>query len=90
LWPFVAIVLGAVGCFGVLVVHLMLEATHAGVWALAWMAVPALCFCGSIAALFVASRMPVWERLAAIPAGLLGYTPREIKRQAAARLRDPA
>jgi hypothetical protein len=76
-WPFVALVLGAFGCFGLLVVHLMLEATHAGPWGLAWMATLLPLFCGSAIALFMSSGMTARARLAAISAGLLGYSPRE-------------
>jgi hypothetical protein len=75
-WPFIAIVLGAVGCYGLLVVHLILDATDAGAWGLAWMAVPSVFFVGSIGAVLIASGMPVRERLAAIPAAFLGYSPR--------------
>jgi hypothetical protein len=75
-WAFIAIVLGAVGCYGVLVVHLILEATDAGAWGLAWMAVPGVFFAGSVGAVLIASGMPVRERLAAIPAASLGYSPR--------------
>jgi hypothetical protein len=87
-WPFVALFLGAFGCFGVLVVHLMIEAKHAGTTALAWMALPGLFFCGSAAALFMSSGMTVRERVAAVAAGLLGYSPPERKRQADAGSQD--
>jgi hypothetical protein len=75
-WPFIAIVLGAVGCYGLLVVHLILDATGAGPWGLAWMAVPSLFFAGSVGAVLTASGMPVRERLAAVLAASLGYSPR--------------
>jgi hypothetical protein len=67
--------------YALLVVHLLLEATKAGAWALAWMAVPGAFFAASAGALFIASRMPVRERLTAIPAALLGYSPRERSRR---------
>jgi hypothetical protein len=90
-WPFVAIVLGALGSYSLLIVHLLLEATHASGWGLAWMVVPGLLFGGSVAALLIASGMPVREKLAMIPAGLLGYSPRvRSQRQTDARLREPA
>jgi hypothetical protein len=90
-WLFVAILLGALGCYGVLVVHLLLDATRASAWGLAWMAVPGLFFCGSLAALFVASGMPIREKLAAIPAALLGYSPprERSKPHTGARLCEP-
>jgi hypothetical protein len=79
-WPFVAIVLGAVGCYGLLVVHLILDATNAGAWGLAWMGVPMVFLAGSVGAVLIASGMPARERLAAIPAGSLGYSPRKRSR----------
>jgi hypothetical protein len=89
-WPFVAIVLGAIGCFAMLVVHLILDATDAGVWGLAWMAVPTALIAASIVALLVASGMGVREKLAVIPAALLGYTPRERSRpRSSSRTRGP-
>jgi len=74
--PLVAIVFGALGCYGLLVVHLILDATHAGVWGLAWLAIPSLFFVGSAVALLSASGMRAWERVELIPAALLGYSPR--------------
>jgi hypothetical protein len=91
-WPFVAIALGVMGVFATLVVHLLLEATHAGPWGLAWMALPAAFIAASVVALFIASGMSVRERLAVIPAALLGYSPPgRSKSQAGARAhqRDP-
>jgi len=79
-WPFVAIVLGAVGCYGLLVVHLILDATNAGARGLAWAGVPMVFFAGSVGAVLIASGMPVRERLAAIPAAFLGYSPRKRSR----------
>ena len=76
-WLFVSFALGAIGCFGVLVVHLMLEATHASAWGLAWMAVPGVLLSGALAAPFLDSGMPVRQKVAVIAAGLLGYSPRE-------------
>jgi hypothetical protein len=89
-WPFVAIVLGAMGCFAMLVVHLILDATDAGAWGLAWMAVPTASIAASVVALFVASGMAVREKLAVIQAALLGYTPRERSRpRSSSRMRGP-
>jgi hypothetical protein len=89
-WLFVAILLGALGCYGVLAVHLLLDATQATAWGLIWLAVPALFFCASAMALFVGSRMPVRDKLAMIFAALLGYSPRDrSKPQAGRRHRDP-
>src|SRR6266542_1207459 len=56
-WPFVAIVLGAVGSYGVLVVHLLLEATSAGPWGLLWMAVPTAFIAAAGVALLMGSGM---------------------------------
>jgi hypothetical protein len=75
-WPFVALVLGAVGCYALLAVHLAIDAPKAGASAWAWMAIPAAFFCASAAALLIGSGMPIGERLAAIPAAALGYSPR--------------
>jgi hypothetical protein len=77
LWIFVAIVLCAFACYGVLLVHLLLDATRASVWGLLWMTIPIVFACGSVSALFIASGMPLREKVAAIPAGLLGYSPRQ-------------
>jgi hypothetical protein len=79
-WPFVAIVLGALGCYGLLAVHLLLDATHAHIWGLAWIAVPSVFFAGSVAMVLIASGMPVRERVAVIPAAFLGYSPRRRSR----------
>jgi hypothetical protein len=86
-WPFVAIVLGMIGVLGTLVVHLLLDATHAGPWGLAWMAIPSAFIAASVGALFIASGMSVGERLTVIPAALLGYSPRVRSRQ---RSSEPA
>jgi uncharacterized membrane protein YeaQ/YmgE (transglycosylase-associated protein family) len=80
-WIFTAIVLGIVGVFATLVVHLLLDATRAGPWGLAWMAIPVAFIAASIGALFVASGMSLREKFAAIPAALLGYSPRERSRK---------
>jgi hypothetical protein len=80
-WLFVAIALGGTGCYAALAVHLILDATGAGGWRLVWMAVPGLFFAASVAALFTGSGVPVGERIAAIPAALLGYSPRSLSRR---------
>jgi hypothetical protein len=79
-WPFLAIVLGALGCYGLLVVHLILDATNAGAWGLAWMGVPMVFLAGSVGAVLIASGMPARERLAAISAASFGYSPRKHSR----------
>jgi hypothetical protein len=76
-WPFVAVVLGALGCYGALAVHLILDATQASAWGLLWLAVPGAFFCASAGALLIGSGMPVRERLTTILAALFGYSPRE-------------
>jgi hypothetical protein len=80
-WIFIAIVLGIVGVFATLVVHLLLDATRAGPWGLAWMAIPVAFIAASVGALFVASGLSLREKLAVIPAALLGYSPRERSRK---------
>jgi hypothetical protein len=80
-WIFIAIVLGTFGVFATFVVHLLLDATRAGPWGLAWMAIPVAFIATSIGALFVASGMSLREKFAAIPAALLGYSPRERSRK---------
>jgi hypothetical protein len=90
-WLFVAIFLVTLSCFGVLVVHLLLDATHASAWGLLWLAVPGAFFCGYVGALFIASGTTVRHKLAAIPAALLGYSPRErSKRPPISRVRESA
>lgn len=76
-WLFPAIVLGAVGCYAALAVHLILAATNASVLGLVWMAIPVLFSCTSAAALFMGSGMGGRERLAAVRAALVGYSPRD-------------
>ena len=75
-WLFLAVVLGLVGCYAVLAVHLVLEATTTNPWMLSWMAVPAVILSASGVALFVGSGLSPRDRLAAAPAALLGYSPR--------------
>lgn len=77
LWPFVALVLGAIGCYATLTVHLLLDATNSDAWGLIWLLVPALFFGASAAALFVGSGMAASDRLAAVRAALFGYSPRD-------------
>jgi hypothetical protein len=87
-WPIVALILGATGCYALLAVHLVIDAPKAGASAWAWMAIPAAFFCASAAALLIGSGMPVGERLAAIPAAALGYSPRA-RSEPRSPLRDP-
>jgi hypothetical protein len=75
-WPFVAMVLGALGAFMLLVVHLVLEATGGRLWMWTLMAVPTAFFLAAALTLAIGSGIPVRERLATIPAALLGYSPR--------------
>jgi hypothetical protein len=88
-WLFVAILLGAVGCYGVLAVHLLIDATQASAWGLVWLTVPALFFCASAMALLAGSGMPIRDKLATILAALLGYSPRERPEPQAGRRREP-
>ena len=66
--PPVAIALGAVGCYAVLAVVLILEATHAGAKGLVWLAIPALFFGVSAVALFVGSLASVRKRFGPVGA----------------------
>ena len=77
-WLLASFVFGALGCYGVLVVHLVLEATTSNPWMLSWMALAAL-ICASGAALFAGSNLSLRERLAAAPAAIFGYSPRPKK-----------
>jgi hypothetical protein len=75
-WPLVSMVLGALGSYALLVVHLVLEATGASPWLWAWMAVPGAFFFAAALTLAIGSGVSVRERLTTIPAALLGYSPR--------------
>ena len=74
---FISFALAALGAYALLAVHLVLEATNASGWMLAWMAAPATLFCASAVALFVGSDLSPRERLTAIRTGIFGYSPRE-------------
>jgi hypothetical protein len=90
-WWFVAIFLGAIGCYGVLVVHLLLEATSAGSWGWAWMALPTAGIGASGVAMLMGSGMSLRAKFAVAPAVLLGYSPRErSNRQSGSQVREPA
>jgi hypothetical protein len=75
-WPFVSMALVALGSYALLVVHLAVEAVGGRplVWAL--MAVPGAFFLAAALTFAIGSGIPVRERLATIPAALLGYSPR--------------
>ena len=75
-WLFAAFALGLVGCYAVLAVVLVLEATTTNPWMLVWMAVPAAFFIASGLALFVGTDLSPRERLSTTSAALLGYSPR--------------
>jgi hypothetical protein len=78
-WPFVSMALGAVGAYMLLVVHLVLEAAGGRPWTWALMAVPTAFFFAAALTLAIGTGIPVRERLASIPAALLGYSPRAPK-----------
>lgn len=80
-WPFVAAVLGAIGCYAALTVLLILDATNSDAWGLIWMVIPTMFFVASAAALFVGSGMAAQERLAAVRAGFFGYSLRDRPRR---------
>jgi hypothetical protein len=75
-WPLVAIALGALGSQALLAVHLVLEAVGANFWLWTLMAVPGVIFFAAGLTVAIGSGVPVRERLATIPAALLGYSPR--------------
>ena len=90
-WPLLAILLGALGSYAVLAVHLILEAAHAPAWMWVFMAVPAGLFLASALTFVIGSGIPVRERLATIPAGLLGYSPRApVLRERAGQADEPS
>jgi hypothetical protein len=68
--------LGAVGSQALLAVHLVLEASGGSPWMWTLMAVPGVIFLAAGLTVAVGSGIPVKERVAAIPAALLGYSPR--------------
>lgn len=75
-WPFVSMALGALGSLALLAVHLVLEAVGGSAWMWMLMAVPGVTFLAAGLTVAVGSGIPVRERLATIPAALLGYSPR--------------
>jgi hypothetical protein len=75
-WPLVAIALGALGSQALLAVHLVLEAAGGSPWMWTLMAVPGVIFLAAGLTVAIGSGIPVRERLATIPAALLGYSPR--------------
>lgn len=90
-WPLVGIILGALGSYALLAVHLMLEAAHAPGWMWVSMVVPGGLFLASALTFVIGSGIPVRERLATIPAGLLGYSPRApVLRERAGQVGQPS
>jgi hypothetical protein len=77
-WPFVSLALGALGSLALLAVHLILEAADASPLMWAWMVLPGAFFLAAALTLAIGSGIPVRERLATIPAALLGYSPRPV------------
>jgi hypothetical protein len=75
-WPLVSMALGALGSYALLVVHLALEAAGRRPWMWTLMAVPGAFFFAAALTFAIGSGVPVRERLATIPAALLGYSPR--------------
>jgi hypothetical protein len=64
------------GSQALLTVHLVLEAADGSPWLWMLMAVPGVIFFVAGLTLAIGSGVPVRERLASIPAALLGYSPR--------------
>lgn len=84
-WWLVSLVLGILASAAVLVAHLVIEGAGGGVaWAI--VALPIVLFAAAAAALLAGVDAPLAEKLAMIPASLLGYTPRT-SRDATARRR---
>jgi hypothetical protein len=75
-WPLVSMALGAVGSLALLAVHLVLESADGRPWIWTLMAVPGVFFLAAGLTVAIGSGIPVKERVAAIPAALLGYSPR--------------
>jgi hypothetical protein len=75
-WPLVSLALGALGSQALLAVHLILEAAGENLWMWTLMAVPGVIFWAAGLTVAIGSGIPVRERLATIPAALLGYSPR--------------
>jgi hypothetical protein len=75
-WPVVSMFLGALGSYTLLVVYLVLDAAGGRPWTWAWMGVPGAFFLAAAFTLAIGSGIPVTERVATIPAALLGYSPR--------------
>jgi hypothetical protein len=75
-WPLAAMGLGALGSYALLVVHLAVEAADGKPWAWMSMLVPGALFFAAALTIAIGSGIPVRERLATIPAALLGYSPR--------------
>jgi hypothetical protein len=75
-WLLASLMLGAVGSLALLAVHLVLDAADERPWLWALMAVPGAFFVAAGVTLTIGSGIPVRQRLATIPAALLGYSPR--------------
>ena len=74
-WPLVSMALGALASLALLAVHLILEAGGSP-WMWTLIAVPGVIFLAAGLTVAIGSGIPVRERLATIPAALLGYSPR--------------
>jgi hypothetical protein len=75
-WPFVSMALGALGSYALLVVHLVLDAAGGSPWLWTLMTIPGVIFLAAGLTVAIGSGISIRERLATIPAALLGYSPR--------------
>jgi hypothetical protein len=80
-WGLIGIALFAAGGLALFAAHLILDATSGRAWAWALMAVPTALWAASVAALFAGSSVPLRERLAAVPAAILGYSPQLVRQK---------
>jgi hypothetical protein len=80
-WPLISMALGAAGSYALLVVHLVLDAAGGRPWTWALMSVPAAFFFAAALTIAIGSGIAIRERLATLPAALLGYSPRDAPRR---------
>jgi hypothetical protein len=79
-WWIVSLVLGILAAVSILAAHLVIESADSELaWAI--LIVPALLFAASGAALLTGIDAPLRDKLALVPASLLGYTPRSSRRR---------
>jgi hypothetical protein len=78
-WWLVSFVLGTVAAAAAFAAHLVIESAGGGIaWAI--VALPIVLFAAAGAALLAGVDAPLAEKIAIVPASLLGYTPRAARR----------